>query len=112
IEAALAALESLKSGEKISYTQIAAKHGVERRTLARRHQGISTSRATRAENQRALHPHQEQELLQYIERLTRQGLPPTRSMIRNFGSQIAKKELGVHWVDWYIKRYHVELVSK
>ncbi|KAF1934943.1 hypothetical protein EJ02DRAFT_362598 [Clathrospora elynae] len=96
IEAALAALESLKPGDKISYTQIAAKHGVGHKTLAQRHQGISTSQATWAENQRALHPHQKQELLQYIECLTRQGLPPTRSMIRNFGSQIAKKELEVH----------------
>jgi phage protein D len=109
IEAALAALESLKPGDKINYTQSAAKYSVERTMLVRRHQGVSTSRATQAENQRALHPHQEQELLQYIERLTRQGLPPTRSMIRNFGSQIAKKELGIHWVDRYIQHYRVDL---
>jgi hypothetical protein len=93
IEAALAAIESLEPGEKLVYTQIAAKYGVDRRTLARRHQGATISRDAQAENQQALHPQQEKELLRYIERLTRQGLPPTRPMIRRFASDIAKKEL-------------------
>jgi hypothetical protein len=33
-------------------------------------------------------------------------------MIRNFGSQIAKRELGVNWVDRFVKRYPNELISK
>ncbi|KAF2844268.1 hypothetical protein T440DRAFT_525826 [Plenodomus tracheiphilus IPT5] len=44
----------------------------------------------------SLHVQQEQELPRYIERLTRQGIPPTRSIIQNFASQIAKKELRKH----------------
>jgi hypothetical protein len=112
IEAALAAIESLKPGEKLVYAQIARQYGVEPTTLARRHKGASTSRATRDENQSALHPHQEQELLRYIGRLTRQGLPPTRSMIRYFGSQIAKKDLGICWVVRFVQRYPDELISK
>ncbi|KAF2843860.1 hypothetical protein T440DRAFT_411275, partial [Plenodomus tracheiphilus IPT5] len=111
IKAALTAIESLQPGEKVNYTKIAEIYGVERRTLARRHQGISTSRHDKAQNQQSLHVQQEQELLRYIERLTRQGLPPTRSMIQNFASQIAKKELGKHWVDRYIQRYQVNLIS-
>ena len=96
INAALAAIESLKPGEKLSYRKIAAEYHCSRTTLARRHQGISASRDTKAQNQQALHPQQEQELLRYIERLTRQGLPPIRPMIRRFASSIAGKELGVH----------------
>jgi hypothetical protein len=34
-----------------------------------------------------------QEPLQYIQRLIRQGLPPTQSIIQRFASEIAKKEL-------------------
>ncbi|KAF2844104.1 hypothetical protein T440DRAFT_52494 [Plenodomus tracheiphilus IPT5] len=56
IEAALAAIESLKPGEKLNYTRIAKVYGVERRTLARRHQGITASRNHKAENQQILHP--------------------------------------------------------
>ncbi|KAF2818743.1 hypothetical protein CC86DRAFT_241183, partial [Ophiobolus disseminans] len=112
IEAALAAIELLKPGEKLVYTQIAAEYKVDRRTLAQRHQGASSSRELNGQNRRALHPHQEQELLRYVERLTRQGLSPSRPMIRRFASQIAKRELGIHWVDKYIKRYDVNLISK
>jgi hypothetical protein len=112
IEAALAAIEALEPGEKLVYTHIAAEYGVDRRTLARRHQGATVSRDTQAQNLQALHPQQEQELVRYIERLTRQGLPPTRPMIRRFASDITKKELGKGWVDRFIQRYQVDLVSR
>jgi hypothetical protein len=112
IEAALAAIEPLELGEKLVYAQIARKYGVEPTTLARRHKGASTSLNTRFENQQALHPQQELELLRYIERLTERGLPPTRAMIRSFPSHIAQRELGVHWVDRFVQRFPHELISK
>jgi hypothetical protein len=112
IEAALAAIEALEPSEKLIYAQIARKYSVAVSTLSQRHRGVSSSRAIKAQNQQALHPQQEQELLRYIERLTRQGLPPTRPMIRRFASSIARKELGVHWVDRYIERHQVDLISR
>jgi hypothetical protein len=33
-------------------------------------------------------------------------------MIRRFGSDIAKKELGKNWVDRYIQRHEVDLISR
>jgi hypothetical protein len=111
IKAALAAIEALQPGEVINYTQIAQKYSVVRTTLSRRHQRVSASRDTKAQDQRAFPPHQEQELVRYIERLTRQGLPPTRPMIRSFASTIAKRAIGKCWVDRFIKRHQVELVS-
>ncbi|KAH5177126.1 hypothetical protein HBI67_211460 [Parastagonospora nodorum] len=95
IEAALAAIELLEPGEKIVYTQIAARYGVDRRTLARRHQGATISRDAQAQNQQALHPQQEKELLRYIKRLTRQGLPPTRPMIRRFNKRHKNRHMEV-----------------
>ncbi|KAF1928461.1 uncharacterized protein M421DRAFT_63035 [Didymella exigua CBS 183.55] len=111
-EAAIAAIESLEPGEQFSYRKVAAEYHCNRTTLARRHQGIAGSRSTMAENQQALHPQQEQELLRYIERLTRQGLPPSRPMIRRFALEIAKKELRKGWVDQYIQRHDVHLISR
>jgi hypothetical protein len=55
IKAALAAIESLEPGEKLVYTHIAAKYSINCRTLARRHQGISASRDTKAQNRSALY---------------------------------------------------------
>jgi hypothetical protein len=112
IEAALAAIESLKPGEKLVYTDIAAKYGVDRRTLARRHQCVTASSSTKAADQRALQPQQELELLQYIKQLTERGLPPTRAMVRRFASDIAKRELGKGWIDRYIKRHDIHLISR
>lgn len=106
IEAALAAIKLLGPGEQFRYRQIAAEYHCNRTTLARRHQGLASSRSTMAENQ------QEQELLRYIERLTRQGLPLSQPMIRRFASDIAKKELGKGWVDPYIERHQIDLISR
>jgi hypothetical protein len=111
IEAALAAIDARGPGEQFSYRQVAKEYGCNRTTLARRHQGVSTSCATKAANQQALYPQQEQELLQYIKVLTQRGLPPTRALIRRLASEIAKRELRKHWVDRYIKRYDVHLIS-
>jgi hypothetical protein len=54
IDAALTAIEALEPGEKLVYTQIAKRSSVNRITLARRHQGLTTSRAIRYQNQQAL----------------------------------------------------------
>jgi hypothetical protein len=112
IEAAIAAIESLEPGEQFSYRKIAVEYHCNRTTLARRHQGLASSRSTMAENQQALHLQQEKELLRYIERLTERGLPPIRPMIRRFASDIAKKELSLRWVDRFIQRYDVHLISR
>jgi hypothetical protein len=112
IEAAIAAIESLEPREKFSYRQIAKLYGCNHTMLARRHQHHSTTRSLEAQNRQALHPQQEKELLCYIKRLNRQGLPPMRAMIQNFGSQIARRELGVNWIDCFVQQYPDKLVSK
>jgi hypothetical protein len=112
IEAALAAIESLKPGDTFTYSQVAREFGVDRTTLSRRHRGRTSSKRVSAEMHQHLHPQQEKQLVRYIERLTEQGLPPSRSMIRNFGSQIAKKELGYHWVDRFLQRFPDKLISR
>jgi hypothetical protein len=112
IEAALAAIDARDPTQPLVYTQFANQFGVDRRTLARRHQRVTGSRATQYENLRAVHPQQELELVRYINQLTERGLPPTRAMIRSFGSQLAKTELGVHWVDRFLQRHDAELISR
>jgi hypothetical protein len=112
IEAALTAIESLGPGEQPSYRKFARDYGCSRAALAQRHQGVSTSRAVHAQNQQAVHPQQEQELLQCIKRLTRQSLPPTQAMIQNFGTQIARRELGKNLVDLFVQRYPDDFILK
>ncbi|KAF2196131.1 hypothetical protein GQ43DRAFT_335986, partial [Delitschia confertaspora ATCC 74209] len=79
-EAAIEAIESLKPEETFRYSDIAKKLNVHCSTLSRKHRAVTTSHAIKVSNQRRLSHQQEQELVRYIERLTKQGLPPTRSL--------------------------------
>ena len=91
IDDALAELESLEPREEYSYRKIAAKYGVVRSTLTRRHQGLVRPAQVKNFNQQKLTPEQEIELVQYIKGLAERHLPPTREMIRNFASTMAKE---------------------
>ncbi|KAH5390817.1 hypothetical protein HBI32_241910 [Parastagonospora nodorum] len=112
IQAAIEDIESREPGERFTYTEVAAKHNINRTTLSRRHRGIQAAVGTQPPNGRKLSPPQESELILYIEKLTRQGLPPTREMIRNFALSIAKKEVSERWVSRFISRNKNELISK
>jgi hypothetical protein len=112
IQKAIAAFKAQELGDKTSYTSIAAKYGVDRSTLSRRHQGSQASKDTIIANGRALNPQQELELVRYIEGLTKQGLPPTREMVQNFGSAIAHRQLSESWVTRFLSRHDIDLILK
>jgi hypothetical protein len=70
------------------------------------------SRAHKAQLQQALNPQQEAELVQYIEGLSERGLPPTRKMVRNFGSAVAQEEVSEAWVSRFLQQNNTHLTSK
>lgn len=104
IDKAIEDIKSHKSGEQWSYRGIAKKHGVARETLRRLHQEISLPREEYKNQQRKINPQQELELVKYIEKLTARRLSPTREMIQNFASAIAKTEISKSWVTRFINR--------
>ena len=112
IDDALAELESLEPREEYSYRKIAAKYGVVRSTLTRRHQGLVRPAQVKNFNQQKLTPEQEIELVQYIKGLAERHLPPTREMIRNFASTIAKELVSESWVNRFIHRHSIHLISR
>jgi hypothetical protein len=112
IEAAIKAIDSRASGASFSYRKIAKQFSISRATLARRHQGLTRSNAGEAQQRQNLSLQQESELVKYIEALTKRGLPPTRVMIQNFASIVAKKKVGRNWVSRFLERNHAHLTSK
>jgi hypothetical protein len=112
IEAAIAAIESRELGDETSYSKVAAIYGVSRSTLSRRHHGSQHPKEVKDFNQQALSPQQECELVIYIEKLTEQGLPPTREMIINFASQVAHRQVSETWVTRFINRHSIHLISR
>ncbi|KAF7567595.1 hypothetical protein PtrM4_141860 [Pyrenophora tritici-repentis] len=69
IQKAIEDIESREAGASFSYREVAKAWGVNRTTLARRHQGRNQPHTLA---HLILHPHQETELLQYITTLTEQ----------------------------------------
>jgi transcriptional regulator with XRE-family HTH domain len=112
IDEAVAGLKLCEEGEQFSLKEIADKYGVERSTLGRRWRGVTRSKEEGYASQQALSPQQEIELVGYIEKLPKKGLPPTREMIRTFLSEVTKRQLGKCWVDRFVKRNKIHLISK
>ena len=85
IDAALAAL-GLQS--KPNYTQTAMEYRIDRSTLSRRHCNIAGSKADGYESQSFLTNQQSNMLITYINKLTKQSLPPTVAILENFAQEI------------------------
>jgi hypothetical protein len=109
IQKAIEEIESREPGDDFSYNKVAAKYGVERSTLARRHQGLST---TRNAAHQVLHPEHEAELVQYIRTLHERSVSPTRAMIQQFAAQLAGKPVSQSWVTRFIHRHPKHLISR
>jgi transposase len=109
INAAIEEIESLGPGETFSYREIAKRYGVVCSTLTRRHKAIVVPHNTKIINQQKLTPPQELELVSYIEQLTARCLAPTREMVQNFASAIAKEPVSESWVSQFLNRYKVSI---
>jgi hypothetical protein len=112
IDDAIAAFESQGPEEQLSLRALSEKFGVERSTLGRRVRGVTRPKSVKAAEQQRLSPQQEVELCLYIEDLTKQGLPPTRAMVQNFASEVAKTRVSEAWVTRFIARHRDTLISK
>jgi hypothetical protein len=112
IDDALASLESLDPGESVNYAQVAKKYRCDRNTLSRRHRGVQGTMADKIESSQLLSNTQQKELVKYINGLCARGLPPSKEMIRNFASEIGGRQAGKSWVDRFIKRFDVDLISR
>jgi hypothetical protein len=108
-----AALEALKLSDSINYAATADEYKCSETTLRRRHQGKQVSRHDAAfEHHSLLSKEQEKVLINYINKLTAYGIPPTIPMVRTWCSKLAKKWPGKNWVYDFRKRHNIMLDSR
>ncbi len=69
IAAALGAIESLDSNEKINIAKIAREYGCDRSTLSRHYRGVQVSVTAYHQTGQLLNPQQEKTLVKYIDGL-------------------------------------------
>jgi Tc5 transposase DNA-binding domain len=110
IEAAIADLES-QDHQNIAAT--AKKWGVARETLSKRFRGETVSnQEANSYARRQLTDTQEKTLIQYINKLSNQGLPPTPQIVKNLAEEITNAKLGPNWVSRFCKRHQKDLLQR
>ena len=88
-----------------NYTEIARKFKLDRRTLARRHQGQTVSRAeANSEYRQCLTNAQEEALISQINKLTKRNLPPTSQIVKNLAEEICGREVNKNWTANFVRR--------
>ena len=92
-----AALEALKLQDTKNISTVAKLYRVQRSTLSRRFNGVTNPARMQYQNQQLLSPQQEKDLIQYINKLTENGIPPTTAMVRNFAKELSGKRPGHSW---------------
>jgi hypothetical protein len=102
IQDAIAAIDAPGSGQQLSYRKASEIFEVLREKLRCQHQGVQRDRAGANLRKRKLSPDEEVELVVYIETLTKRGLSPTREMISNFASEVAKLPCLQRWVSRFL----------
>jgi hypothetical protein len=80
--------------------------------MQRRMDGQIVPRTEHTTNTRKLSPQQEDELVLYIEILTARRLPPTRAMIQNFASEVARERVSERWVSRFLVQHHDSLTPR
>jgi hypothetical protein len=83
-----------------------------RTTIARRAKGEIKPRRDYREQCSLLSQAQEQRLLQYIDELTRRGLPPNHYNVRVFASNISGKWPGKNWTHQFVRRHKDVITSQ
>ena len=109
IQEAIEDIELRAPGTSFSYNKIATKYKIDRRTLARRHQGITQPRRIK---HLSLNPQHEKELVEYIKTLSERRTPPTRTMISNFASSLVGRKVSESWVTRFLNRNSTHLISR
>ena len=84
------ALSELRVSDTKNISKIARAYGVQRSTLSKRYYGVYNLRSRRDELNSILSHQQERTLVAYIDTLTRRGIPPTPTIIRNFVFDVVK----------------------
>jgi uncharacterized protein YoaH (UPF0181 family) len=105
------ALQDLRLSDKPNISATAKLYNVDRSTLSRRHRNVTNPKPICHEKEQLLSHQQEQDLVEYINKLTEKGLPPTTAMVRNFAEEIAGKRPGNSWSQRFCTR-HTDVLSR
>ncbi len=91
------AIEEIRASDAPNIAQIARKYDIQYTKLWRRYKGIIKSMDAHVKSQRLLSPQQDQKLLDIVNRLTIDGLPPTAGTVRRLAKDLCGSLPGKNW---------------
>jgi hypothetical protein len=107
-----AAIADLDLQARINYSATAKRWNLERTTLTKRYRGeMSSKQEANSYVRQQLTDTQEKTLIQYINKLSNQGLPLTPQIIKNLVEEIVDTKLGLNWVSRFCKRHKQDILS-
>ncbi|EER23870.1 mariner-Tc1 transposon family protein [Coccidioides posadasii C735 delta SOWgp] len=105
-EAIKLAIEDLELQETPNYSATAKKYSLSRETLRWRHQGLQVDcHEATSRHKKKLTNIQEDELLEYINKLCNHGLAPTPQILQNIVQEMTGEDMGINWVTWFCEHH-------
>jgi hypothetical protein len=105
------AIDELRAADKPNVAEIASKYKIERTRLNRLFKGTISTKENYDKRRGLLSPQQDKKLVDLVNRLTRDGLPPTPNTAR----QLAKDLCGIwpskNWPHRWLHRHEREIES-
>lgn len=102
IEAAIAAL---RAADKPNISAVAREYNIERTRLSRLYNGHIGLKEDYNSNRGLLSKQQDLQLVELVNRLTRDGLPPTPRMVRQFCKDLCGKLPDKNWPHRWLARH-------
>ena len=105
------AIADLKTQDRTNIAATARKYDLTRETLSKRWRGITGSQEDYYLSLQQLTETQETELVEYVNKLTNRGFPPTPQLLKNIAESLSQKTLGPNWVARFYQRHRTRLAS-
>ena len=106
-----AAVEAIRRGEFIRYSNAAAKYGCDRSALGRHICGLTKSKKEANSFYHQCLTNEQEVLIAQINDLSDWSMPPTSQIVKNLAEKIRGGRVGKNWVDQFVKRHSIRLKS-
>ncbi len=99
------AIAELRAEKKPNISQVAKKYKIERTRLQKYFRGTQAPREQYIESKQLLSPQQDLQLEKLLDRLTRDGIPPTPKIVRQLAHGLCGKLPSKNWPSTWLKRH-------
>ena len=106
-----AAINEIRADADSNIAHIADKHGIERTRLSKLNSGTIGLKEDYDDRRGLLSKPQDLKLLELVNRLTREGIPPTPKIVSQFCRDLCGKLPGKNWPRQWVMRHQGELDS-